>query len=359
MEYGLRRYEAIQRLWWLVFFIICLVAANFSSSFTHTPRTNLQLKDLRNPDFWTGLQGIRMLPPPADPGVKSGSEPIDRTPFKKPGVAEKKTPAAGSPAEPDDAQRELQLLSRVLVYLIRAGIIFVELKLVWLLIQYAGRYLLQGMMSGIGTPGPVKPELARTNPELLFPRQALLDKIRKIPLYFLLHSFLRLRLMLSGFNRNVSSEELSEKERRIVETDWQILYSSWGPFRWLFWILPVLGLAQTAWLLIIQFHAASLSQKEILDTVQAMPSALLPLIQVAGLIVFLKVAAALLRRLEELYLSNLDAFIYDKLLSRLPLQSKDTVLILETLQHQFNELQAALKKLEEKISPRSKTEAKP
>jgi hypothetical protein len=70
--------------------------------------------------------------------------------------------------------------------------------------------------------------------------------------------------------------------------------------------------------------------------------------------VFFQLAATLLRYFEELYLSNLDSFIYDRLLSRLPLRSKDTVLILETLQQQFRELDAALKRLEDKVLSPSK-----
>ncbi|MCE5333041.1 MAG: hypothetical protein LLG06_00470 [Desulfobacteraceae bacterium] len=355
MEYGLRRYEAIQRLWWFLFIIICLVAANFSSSFSQTALTNPQLRDLRNLDFWMGLHGIRMAPLPPDAAGKDklGSvDPSFKPDAKKPPAKVGVKPPVGSSTEIEDTQKDLQLLTKVLIYLIRIGLLFLELKLLWLLIQYIARYALQATMAGsVENRQPLKSDIARTNPSLLFPRQALMNRINRVPLNFFLHPFLRMRLMLSGFQDNVSSEELFEKERRIVESDWQILYSSWGPFRWLFWMLPVLGLAQTAGLLYFQFHSATISQKEILDTIQTMPTALLPLIQAAGIVVFFKIAAALLRRIEELYLSNLDAFIYDRLLSRLPLQSKDTLLVLQTLQREFNELKTALIKLEEKLLP--------
>lgn len=363
MEYGLRRYEAIQRLWWFLFIIVALAAANFSSSFSLTARTSPQLKDLRSLDFWTGLHGIRMAPPPVDAPGKDKAGSLNSAPkpeTKKPGATGVKTPALSSQADVEDTQKDVQLLSRLLVYLIRAGLIFLQLKLIWLIVQYIARYVLQALMAGnVEGRAPLKSEAARTNPALLFPRQALLNRIRRVPLNFLLHPFLRLRMMLSGFQDNVSSEELFEKERRIVESDWQILYSSWGPFRWLFWMLPVLGLAQTAGLLFFQFHAASVSQREILDTVQSMPTALLPLIQAAGIVILYKVAAALLRRIEDLYLSNLDAFMYDRLLSRLPLQSKDTVLVLQTLQREFADLRAALTKLEEKLLPGTKGGTRP
>ncbi len=361
MEYGLRRYEAIQRLFWFVFFILCLVAANFSQGFTTTPKSNLQIKDLKKLEFWLGLQGVQVLP--AETTTKGKLDAVDlgsafgKTDAKRSGTVDKKPSVSSVPAESDDTHRELQLLGSAFIFLVGAGMIFLELKLIWLLIQYAGRYLLQWNMSGIGEPGRVRPELVKANPELIFPRQELLRKIRRIPGYFLLHPFMRLRLMLSG-NQNVASEQLVEKERRIVETDWQVLYSSWGLFRWLFWILPLLGLAQTSLLFLFQIKAASLSQKEILDTVQSMPSALLPVLQAAGVVIFFKAAMALFRRLEELYLSNLDALIYDKLLSRLPLQSNDTVIILETIHGQFKELHTAIKRLEEKINPIKKTEGK-
>jgi hypothetical protein len=97
-------------------------------------------------------------------------------------------------------------------------------------------------------------------------------------------------------------------------------------------------------------------QKEILDTIKPALNLLLPLIQAAGVAIFFQLASILVRYFEELYLSNLDSFIYDRLLSRLPLRSNDTLLILETLQGQFRDLHAALKKLEEKIFSQTETE---
>ena len=141
--------------------------------------------------------------------------------------------------------------------------------------------------------------------------------------------------------------------------------------------LPILGLAQTALLLIALFNAAfsglgpvpqkealeaakpllNLSpQKEILDAIKPTLNLLLPLIQAAGVAVFFRLAFTLLRYFEELYLSNLDAFIYDRLLSRLPPRSNDTVFILETLQWQFKDLQTAIKNLENKVFSQTKVE---
>ncbi len=371
MSYGLRRYETIHRLWWFVFFILCLLLAWYSHSFNHAPRQGgLELSDLRKTDFWTGLQGI---------GLTSASSERSAGRQDRPGMAARlqsgkaaspgaKTPLSEASAGQDEFQENIELISATLFFLIRAGIIFLELRLLWLVVQYAGRYLLQIMMS---ESMDHKPAAAGTGPEPVFPVKALVDRIGRSPLSFFLHPFIRLRLMLPGYQKSVSSENLFEKERRLVEADWNILYGSWGPYRVLFWVLPLLGLAQTVLLLVAQFSVglsslASLSQKEtfdavkpvkeILDTVKPSLSLLLPLIQVAGVAVFFHLASSFLRYLEELYLSNLDSFIYDRLLSRLPLRSNDTILILEALQRQFRDLQAAFKRLESKVIAQTQTE---
>jgi hypothetical protein len=218
---------------------------------------------------------------------------------------------------------------------------------------------------------PSTAESAGTRQELVFPVQALFDKIGRSPLSFALHPFIRLRLLLSGFPKNFSLENLFEKERRLVEADWHILYGSWGPYRVLFWVLPFLGLAQTVLLLVAQFSVGlsaltSVSQKdtfdaikpmkEILDSIKPTLNLLLPLIQAAGVAIFFHLASTFLRYLEELYLSNLDSFVYDRLLSRLPLRSNDTILILETLQGQFRELRVALKRLENEVLSKTEVE---
>jgi len=379
MSYGLRRYETIHRLWWFVFFILCLFVARYSQGYAYPSRHGPELKDLRKIDFWTGLQGIGMTSSgPEDSKANQGRQ----NPAAKPQPG--KSDGAGiktQPYEPltgqDDFRDNIELVSGMLLFFIQAGIIFLELRLLWLAIQYAARYLLQLIMSDSADPEPLSLEAARTRPGSLFPGQILFDKIRRSPMSFVLHPFIRLRLILSVFQRNVSSEDLFEKERRVVKADWQILNGSWGPFRCLLWIVPLLGLAQTALLLVAQFNAASpvlalipqketieaakpllgLSpQKEILDSVKPTLNLLLPLIQAAGVAIFFQLASTLLKYFEELYLSNLDAFIYDRLLSRLPLRSNDTLLILETLQGQFRDLHAALKKLEEKIFSQTETE---
>jgi hypothetical protein len=360
MEYGLRRYEAIQRLLWFFFFILCLGVANFTQSdSSYPPAANVQLKDMKTLRFWTGMQGILPAPPPAEvsKGKLDQSEVAPGLDAKKQTPVEKKAPQV-KPVESAQTQRDVEGIGRFMIFLIRAGVLFLLGKLLWLMIQHLARYGLTYIMSeSVKSPAKVRLESKKPiSPESIFPRQLLLDKIRRVPLYFLFHPFQRLRLMLSGSQKSVSSEELIEKERRIVDTDWQILYNSWGPLRWLSWILPALALAQTAWLVLLQVHVASTTQKELLDSIQSIPVVLLPLAQIAGVVLFFKLASGLLRRMEELYLSNLDALLFDRLLSKLPFQSNDTVIILETLQHQFNELSASIKRIERVLLPERQPE---
>ncbi len=364
MSYGLRRYETFHRLWWFVFFFLCLFLAWSSGSFTPVRRQSPVLKDLGKANFWTGLQGIGMTSPSPEHSSGKQDQP-DRGARPQTGksVSPDKSKQGSQPSAGQDYSRgNIELVSSTLLFIIRAGIIFLELRLLLLVVQYAGRYLLQLFMPGNDDHGRLDPELAG---------------IRRNPLSFALHPFIRLRLILSGFQKNGSSEELFEKERRVVEADRRILYGSWGPYRCLFWVLPILGLAQTALLLIAQFNAASsgfaflpqeeileaakpmadfTAQKEILDVIKPALNLLLPLIQAAGMAVFFQLAATLLWYLEDFYLSNLDSFIYDRVLSRLPMRNKDTALILETLQQQFRDLNAAFKRLEDKVLSQSEVQ---
>jgi len=364
MSYGLRRYETFHRLWWFVFFFLCLFLTWCSDSYTPVHRQAPELKDLGKASFWTDLQGISITSP--NPERSSGKQDKpDKGATPQTGKStspDKSKQPFQPPAGHDDSLDNIKLVSGMLLFITRAGIIFLELHLLWLVVQYAGRYLLQLFMSGNEDHGRFDPELAG---------------ISRNPMSYILHPFMRLRLVLSGFQKNGSAEELFEKERRVVEADWRILYGSWGPYRCLFWVLPILGLAQTALLLIAQLNvtfsgftllpqseileaakpmANFTAPKEILDAIKPALNLLLPLIQAAGMAVFFQLAATLLWYFEELYLSNLDAFIYDRLLSKLPMRSKDTALILETLQHQFRDLSAALRRIEDMVISRSEVQ---
>ncbi len=175
MSYGLRRYVAIHRLWWFVFFILCLLFAWHSQSFTHAPRKNPELIDLRKTDFWTGLQGIGMTSPNPERSRARQDQAARPQPGKSTGPGMKKQSPEPSNGQ-DDFQDNLELVSGLLLFLIRAGIIFLELRLIWLVVQYAGRYLLQLIMSDSTRPEPLNRGVAGTGPGPLFPGQAMVRR---------------------------------------------------------------------------------------------------------------------------------------------------------------------------------------
>jgi hypothetical protein len=353
MSYGLRRYETLHRLWWLVFFLLCLCVASFLPGSTSDSRRGPSLADLGKVSFWTGLEGVGITsPPPVLAGVKqAGADDPDQS--------------GGGASGKTDLSKDISMVGGALLFFIRVGVIFLILRLVWLVVQFVGRYMLQLVMSEIKG---LEPGGAATGGDFsLLPMQALDARIRRSVLSFFLHPFIRLQLTLSGFRANASPENLLERERRAVEADWRILYGSWGPYRCLLWSLPVLGLAQTVLLLIAQFHGMAVMssgqaagsvkplmnpdiQKQILEIVKPTLDLLLPLIQAVGVVFFLQLASIFVRSCEELYLSSLDAFLYDKILSRLSFGGNDSALILETLQRHLRELSAAFVRLEKKLA---------
>jgi hypothetical protein len=355
MSYGLRRYETLHRLWWLVFFLLCLFLADFLPSFTSDAQRRPVLSDLGQLDFWTGLHGV---------AITSAGHAYSRAPRA---ATDEESQPGEEPARQNGLNDSIVMVSGALLFFIRTLVIFLVLRLVWLAVQYAGRYLLQLLMSEIkgfetSDHGPVG-----TGAESLLPVRVLDDRIRRSVASYVLHPFIRLRLALSGFKANVSPENVLEKERRAVEADWRIIYGSWSPYRFLVWILPLLGLAQTVLLLVALFsgidpghpkeavNAAkplldSPIPKQILETVKPTLSLLLPLIQAVGVAFFLQIASTLTRYLDDLYLSGLDAFLYDRLLSRLPVKGgNDAVVLLEALQRQFREFGTVLARLEKRL----------
>jgi hypothetical protein len=370
MFHGLRQYETLHRLWWFVFFLLCLACARYSFGFTSVSRQGPELKDIGKISFWTSLQGIKMISPGPEYSRGKEDQPDKGTKSQigKSTDPDRLRQAPDGSLRQNEYQDNIGLISRILLFIIRSAMIFLELRLLWLLIQYAGRFLLQLLIAESEQSAALNDELARSGQEPVLPLSALAGRIRRSPLSFVLHPFIRLRLMFPVSQKYFSSEELFEKERRVVDADWRILYGSWAPYRCVFWLLPVLGLAQTVLLLVAQFGASSsgfalLPQKEALDVAKSMASVqkeildsirptfnlLLPLIQATGMALFFQLGATLLRYFEDLYLSNLDAFIYDKVLSRLPLRSKDTILILETLRQQLREINAAVRRLESRV----------
>jgi hypothetical protein len=318
MEYGLRRYEAAQRLLWFLFFLLCLaiaypVAKGYGlDCFGLSTRPGPLLADVKSTAFWMQCQWLRTQP-----------------------------------------------LGTFTAYIIWVALLFLGGRFAWLLLQLVGKHLVRSLLTTNLTRGEGRPKFAHkassADLERSFPSELLFRKVNHLPLQLLFHPFQRLRLMLPNPGGPPSSEDLVERERRIVETDWHILWSSWTPYRWLIWLLPILGLAQALWLLYSHLQPALSGQKDLQDLLGPILTSLLPLVQLVIATVVLSLASGLLKRFENLYLSSVDGMLYDQFLSRLPFQSSDTLIILEAMERQFQELRSLLKRFEQSRS----TEEKP
>jgi len=343
MEYGLRRYEATRRLTWFVFFLLCLALASSMADWY----------EASHPQASPSLQS----PPQQTERLGAGSGARDKAAPAVPGVRPEELKSA------DFWTRcrwiGLEPMGWLLTYIACVAVLFLAGRLLWLLVQFGGEIMVKRMLTGTIRPGASKPNPLTSklppSPERLFPAERLRSKVDFLPLQLLFHPFQRLKLMLVKTPRStLSSAELMEKERRIVETDWQILYNSWAPFRWLLWFLPALALAQTCWMLYLYLHPALTGQKEMQEIFGYVLHSLVPLIQAILLAIVLKLASTLLVRIEDLYLSNVDAMLYDQFISQLPFQSSDTVIMLEALQHHFNEINATLRRIEHSFIPEEK-----
>jgi NADH:ubiquinone oxidoreductase subunit 5 (subunit L)/multisubunit Na+/H+ antiporter MnhA subunit len=169
------------------------------------------------------------------------------------------------------------------------------------------------------------------------------------PSRFLLHAFRRAQYTLSSTPGIPFTDGLLERQQRLSDMDRQIFKSSWAAFRWILRLLPILAALQSFWLIYSETQLFLGKQSEFEQFANAFWPAMLPLVQLTVLAVFLGLAHAFLNRLEGLYLANLDASLYDQILSELPIRSSDTLLILNSLQKHFRELQVTLKRLELEI----------
>lgn len=311
MEYGLRHYEAVQRLFWLLFFLLCMaiahpVAKSYLAGLAHLPplQPGVYLDPLKSTDFWLRLDWLR----------------------------------------------KDSLLGFVIIYLGWVAILFLAGRILWLMAQVMGEFFLKRILTSTLKSQPIRVKSSfsgsAANWERLFPAETLLRKINRLPLSLIFHPYQRLRLMFGNPVNPMSSQELLERERRIVETDWQVFSGSWAPFRWLLWPLPVLALLHSAWLFYIQLQPALTGQRELHEAFHTLIGNLIPLAQVGALTVGLHLAGGLIRRIEELYLSNVDDLIYEHFLARLPFQSSDTIVLLEAIKSHFLELQQLIRKIE-------------
>lgn len=309
MEFNLRRYEAMQRLLWFVFFLLCLGLAH-------------PLAKSHQADF----KGVAMVAS-IKPEVLKSSTFLTQTYWLA-----------------------MDPLGGVILYVLWVAVLFLAGKFLWLLLQYIGRLLVkrtlvQAVRSPLGRPKPVL-ETTSGNAPKLFPAEPLLRRANSMPLRILFHPFQRLQLMLSNHQHVLSADELTEKERRIVDIDWQVFASSWTPLRWLLWLLPALALVQTGSIFYQHLAPALTGQIEIEEAAGPLLASLLPLGQSIAMVLVFNLLSGLLKRLENLYLSNVDAIFYDQFVSRVPFQSSDTVVILEALQKQFKEIQTTLRRIE-------------
>lgn len=322
MEYGLRRYEATQRLLWFVFFLACLgmaylmVPAHLPGPQPGAPPPRpVQPEVLKSLDFWFDLRWISVDP-----------------------------------------------LGKLMLFIYRALSLFLIGRLLGLVVQYLGKQLVKRLLSTHVSKSEAGPKPTPASAAAILEHSTagtlLLKKTENIILQFLFHPYRRLRVLLTNPGKMLSSEHLSEKERRLAETDWEILWGSWTPFRWLLRLFPVVGAAQTAWLLHLHIQPALFGQKEFQELFGLAFSAMLPLIQVVFLTISFSLASGLLKRVEGFYLSGVDTLFYDCFLNRLPFQSSDTPIVLEMMQKNFQELQARLKRLEEFIVPSRESEIK-
>jgi len=309
MEYNLRRYEAMQRLVWFVFFLLCIglaypVASSYQADFKDLAVVaSVKPEVLKSSAFWSQTYWLGINP-----------------------------------------------LGGIILYVLWVTVLFLAGKFLWLLLQYVGKRLVKTTLSQVikspsGRPKPIFDSVSNA-PQKLFPAEPLVRRAGSVPLRILFHPFQRLRLMLSNHQNVLSAEELTEKERRIVDIDWQVFWSSWTPFRWLLWLLVGLAFVQTCSIFYMQLAPALTGQKEIEEVLGPLLASLLPVAQIIVVVIVFNLLSGLLKRIENLYLSDVDAIFYDQFVSRVPFQSSDTVVILEALQKHFKELQIILRRIE-------------
>lgn len=320
MEYGLRRYEATQRLLWFLFFLVCLILAwlmvpdQLPAPQSGAPAVrSVQPEVLKSLRFWLNLHWVSMEP-----------------------------------------------FGRGMLFIIWALSIFLTGRSLGLIVQYAGQFLVKNLLdTHLGADARARRSAAtHAAAASNSPATILLQRAANPFLHWIFHPFRRFLVLLTNPGVPLASERLAEKERRLAEMDWEILYSSWTPFRWLLRLLPLVGAVQTVWLLNLYLQPALSGQKDFQELFGLIFNGLFPLLQVIFLTVAFSLASGLLKRLESFYLSGVDALFYDRFLTRLPFQSSDTPVLLETLQKNFQELNAKLQYLEGFIVPRNEAETK-
>jgi hypothetical protein len=245
-------------------------------------------------------------------------------------------------------------LGKLLAYLAWVAILFILTRFLWLIAQFIGKgsllRSLREMMSSLKSRQTAKPWDSTTDAQKKpYAGFALMVSRLNHPSRFLLHAFRRAQYTLSSTPGIPFTDGLLERQQRLSDMDRQIFKSSWAAFRWILRLLPILAALQSFWLIYPETQLFLGKQSEFEQFANAFWPAMLPLVQLTALAILLGLAYAFLNRLEGLYLANLDASLYDQMLSELPIRSSDTLLILNSLQKHFRELQVTLKRLELEI----------
>ncbi len=311
MEYGLRHYEAVQRLFWFSLFLLCLTLAypaakSYQAQFASLkPVVSTQQADAyKSVEFWKQTHWL---------STKS-------------------------------------VVGFAILYLISTQVLFLASRFIWLFLQFIGTFIVKHVLTTTLSSASNKSMLSvASSPaaiERLFPSDELYRRANRFPFSVILHPFQRLRLMFRNPQSTLPAEQLIEKERRVSEADWQILSASWAPFRWLLFPLPFLALFQSSWMFYGSLQPLVNGQQDFHAYILPLTGSFVPLVQIVVLTVLLNIAAGLLKRIDSLYLATVDGLLYDQFLSRLPLQSGDTLILLEAMQRHFQELRMLLRRLE-------------
>jgi len=245
-------------------------------------------------------------------------------------------------------------LGKVLAYLAWVAVLFIVARFLWLIAQFIGKgFLLRDlreMMSSVKSRQAAKLSDSTTDAQNKpYAGFALMVSRLNHPSRFLFHAFRRAQTTLSSTAAMPFTDGLLERQQRLSDMDRQIFKSSWTAFRWILRLLPILAALQSFWLIYSETLLFLGKQSELEQFANAFWPAMLPLVQLAILAVFLGLASAFMRRVENLYLANLDTSLYDQMLSELPIRSSDTLLILQSLQKHFRELQVTVKRLENEL----------
>jgi hypothetical protein len=242
-------------------------------------------------------------------------------------------------------------LGKVLAYLAWVAIFFFLARFLWLIAQFIGKSSLlqelRELMLNFKSHQSAKSRDSITDVQKKpYTGYALMVSRLNHPLRLLLHPFRRAQYTLSSAPGMPFTEGLLERQQRLSDMDRQMFRSSWTAFRWISRLLPMLAALQSFWLIYSETELFLGKQSELEQFANAFWPAMLPLVQLTVLAMLLGLASAFMNRLEGLYLANLDASLFDQMLSELPIRSSDTLLILESLQKHFHELQGTLKRLE-------------